>query len=127
MKTRLHESINLTFAYVKGHPALITLTLLDPRFKSTYLNSVEVDIATFEIENHLRICRDDVSDTVSENCHSGEPQPSCSSRIASSEKVEGLWDAHHKSTCNSIDTSGVENSEFLTQIKLSIQAYLSET
>ncbi|KAL3270190.1 hypothetical protein HHI36_009247 [Cryptolaemus montrouzieri] len=109
MKTRLHELMNRRFAYIKGYPALISSTLLDPRFKSTYLNSDEVDIATLEIENHLRICKDDVSDTISENCHSGEPQPSCSSRIASFEKVEGLWDAHNKSTCNLINTSGVEN------------------
>lgn len=126
MKTRLHESMNRRFAYVKGHPVLITATLLDPRFKSIYLNSDEVDIATLEIENHLRIYTDDVSDAISENYHSGESQSSCSSRIASPEKAEGLWDAHDKSSCNFIETSGVENSDYLSQIKLTIQAYLSE-
>jgi len=34
MKTQLHESMNRRFAYVKTHSALITATLLDPRFKS---------------------------------------------------------------------------------------------
>ncbi|GBP78624.1 Zinc finger BED domain-containing protein 4 [Eumeta japonica] len=33
MKTKLHESMNRRFAYVQGHAALITSTLLDPRFK----------------------------------------------------------------------------------------------
>ncbi|GBP42198.1 hypothetical protein EVAR_25824_1 [Eumeta japonica] len=69
MKTRLHESMNRRFAYVKGHPALIPSTLLDPRFKSTSLNSDEVDIAALEIENHLKMWTVDVSDTISENCH----------------------------------------------------------
>ncbi|GBP77933.1 hypothetical protein EVAR_26543_1 [Eumeta japonica] len=34
MKTKLHESMNQRFAYVQGHAALITSTLLDPRFKT---------------------------------------------------------------------------------------------
>ncbi|XP_044751633.1 zinc finger BED domain-containing protein 4-like [Coccinella septempunctata] len=121
MKTRLHESMNQRFAYIKGHPALITSTLLDPRFKNLYLNSDEVDIATKEIKNHLKMYTDDISETISE-----DPQPSCSSSIASSEKGEGLWDAHDKSSCRSLETSEMDDGDRLSNVKRLMQAYLSE-
>jgi hypothetical protein len=49
MKNQLHACLNNRFAYIKSHPALITSTLLDPRFKVKYLAGDEVDIGIKEI------------------------------------------------------------------------------
>lgn len=55
MKKKLHDYLNKRFAYIKGHPSLIISTSLDPRFKSKYLTSDEVDIGIKEILNFLNV------------------------------------------------------------------------
>ncbi|GBP73536.1 Zinc finger BED domain-containing protein 4 [Eumeta japonica] len=123
MKTKLHESMNRRFAYVQGHAALITSTLLDPRFKNTYLNSDEVDIATMEIENHMRIYADNSRETAG----TSDQEPSSSYRLSPYEKDGGLWDFHDKSTSQAIQSSDASDKDDLsTQAKKNIEIYLAE-
>lgn len=86
IQTQLHESMNRRFAYVKGHSAL---TLLDPRFNSTYLNSEEVDITTEEIRNILKSRENNMSEVKRVNSFSEES--SClSTSTSQSAREEGL-------------------------------------
>ncbi|GBP37557.1 Zinc finger BED domain-containing protein 4 [Eumeta japonica] len=110
MKTKLHESMNRRFAYVQGHAALITSTLLDPRFKNTYLNSDEVDVATMEIENHMRFYADNSRETAGT---SGQ-EPSSSYRLSPYEKYGGLWDVHDKSNSQAIQSSDASDEDDLS-------------
>ncbi|GBP34772.1 Zinc finger BED domain-containing protein 4 [Eumeta japonica] len=123
MKTKLHESMNRRFAYVQGHAALITLTLLDPRFKNTYLNSEEVDIAIMEIENHMRIYADNSRETAG----TSDQGPSSSYRLSPYQKDGGLWDVHDKSTSQAIQSSDASDKDDLsTQVKKNIEMYLAQ-
>ncbi|GBP98348.1 hypothetical protein EVAR_68689_1 [Eumeta japonica] len=85
MKTKLHESMNRRFAYVQGHAALIT-DVVGSQIQNTYLNSDEVDIATMEIENHMRIYADNSRETAGT---SGQ-EPSSSYRLSPYEKMAGF-------------------------------------
>ncbi|GBP63177.1 Zinc finger BED domain-containing protein 4 [Eumeta japonica] len=123
MKTKLQESMNQRFAYIQGHAALITWTLLDPRFKNTYLNSDEVDIATMTIENHMRIYADNSCETAG----TSDQELSSSYRLFPYEKDGGLWDVHDKSTSQEIQSSDVSDKDDLsTHVKKNIEIYLAE-
>ncbi|GBP14777.1 hypothetical protein EVAR_9671_1 [Eumeta japonica] len=84
MKTKLHESMNRRFACVQGHAALIT-DVVGSQIQNTYLNSDEVDIATMEIENHMRIYADN-----SRNSRHKRQEPSSSYRLSPYEKMAGF-------------------------------------
>lgn len=91
MKKQLHDCLNKRFAYVKGHPSLITSTLLDPRFKSKYLTSDEVDIGVKEILNFLNMQQSEVNRM--ENIHVSLSEQSDIEQA----KEEELWDIHDNS------------------------------
>jgi len=122
MKTQLHESMNRRYAYVKTHSALITATLLDPRFKSRYLISFEIDIATKEIVNFLKSRETNVGEVKSVNNSSEKPSyPSTS--ISQSAKEEGLWDVHDKSIYQT-ETAALDDQ--LSIVKKTVQFYRSQ-
>ena len=92
MRSALHESLNKKFSYVKGHPSLMAATLLDPRFKSKYLTSDEVDIAMSEIIEFLKGHNDcEVVDR--DNVPSSSAEPILPATNIQQEK-ESLWDTH---------------------------------
>lgn len=86
MKNQLNISFNKRFAYIKNQSSLICATLLDPRFKSKYLISDEVDIGIKEICNFLN-----------QKNSSNESIVSLNTVQSLEEKKEGLWDFHDRS------------------------------
>ncbi|GBP96418.1 Zinc finger BED domain-containing protein 4 [Eumeta japonica] len=63
-----------------------TLDLSFDNIQNTYLNSDEVDIATMEIENHMRIYADNSRETAG----TSDQEPSSSYRLSPYEKMEGF-------------------------------------
>ncbi|RVE41806.1 hypothetical protein evm_013553 [Chilo suppressalis] len=120
MKHALLESLNNRFSFVKGHPLLMAATLLDPRFKSKYISTDEVNIATNEIVNFLarysknthREQENDINATLfseSQNIHS---------------QIESLWDTHDQSNIEQMHTD--ENLDPTATLRQTLQCYLSE-
>ncbi|GBP17101.1 hypothetical protein EVAR_8164_1 [Eumeta japonica] len=75
----------LPYSIVDSHAALIT-DVVGSQVQNTYLNSDEVDIATMEIENHMRIYADNSRETAGT---SGQ-EPSSSYRLSPYEKMAGF-------------------------------------
>lgn len=106
MKKQLHESMNKIFAYVKGHPLLITATLLDPRFKSKYLNSDEIDIVIDQFD------------------HIVEFMKSQDRRQNQVQRHHMPWDTHDNNPDKT--TSDVDTDDHASVIRQTVQCYLSE-
>lgn len=123
MKKQLHESMNKRFAYVKGHPLLITATLLDPRFKSKYLNSDEIDIVIDQFDHIVEFMKSqDRRQNQVQRHHMPFDEPSTSS--VQSDKEEGLWDTHDNNPDKT--TSDVDTDDHASVIRQTVQCYLSE-
>lgn len=96
MKQKLLESLNKRFAYIKNSTLLLTATLLDPRFKTKYLTSDEIEIGKKEITNFLfkeenssisqQVLQDDTSHVYVEK-----------SLAARNVSKESLWEFHDNS------------------------------
>lgn len=121
MKKQLHDCLNKRFAYIKGHPSLIISTLLDPRFKSKYLTSDEVDIGIKEILNFLNVQQSESEVNRVENIHVSSSEQS----NIEQPKEEGLWDTHDNSPdrTDAVDDLEEQGSAVL---KRNIHCYLTE-
>lgn len=102
LKHKLLKSLNKRFAYVKNSTLLITATLLDPRFKTNYLTSDEIESAKKEIISFLskqeNILTSPITQTQSavlqdETTHGCVVQTSHDSKES---WEQSLWEVHDK-------------------------------
>lgn len=124
MKASLHDGLNNKFSFLRGNPSLIASTLLDPRFKSKYLSSDEVDIGVREIITFLVTLENPASFTSGVDhvrAISPEPIPSISN---TQQQKESLWDPHDSTSNLTNEMEAVEDRSFFFKQKL--ETYLTE-
>lgn len=127
MKNSLYESMNIRFSSLKKLPSLMVATILDPRFKSKYLNSNEVDIAVTELISFLTESEDSMQSSRStDNANDSSASTTCVSQTHHiQQKKESLWDVHDDKTSSHTETT--ESEEDIKHfLKEKIQSYLSE-
>ncbi|XP_035430864.2 zinc finger BED domain-containing protein 4-like [Spodoptera frugiperda] len=127
MKNSLYESMNIRFSSLKKLPSLMVTTILDPRFKSKYLNSNEVDIAVTELISFLTKSEDSMQSSRStDNANDSSASTTCVSQTHHiQQKKESLWDVHDDNTSSHTETT--ESEEDIKHfLKEKIQSYLSE-
>ncbi|CAH2103208.1 unnamed protein product [Euphydryas editha] len=125
MKNSLYETLNIKFSFIKKNTSLMVATMLDPRFKSKYLNSNEVDLAITEIVSFLT----EHNNNDSVQSHGREnPSVSTSTELVSPDsnihqEKESLWDVHDNIP-DPMEIPGSEDQK--TILREIIQSYLSE-
>ncbi|CAK1594534.1 unnamed protein product [Parnassius mnemosyne] len=126
MKNSLYDTLNTRFSYIKRQTSLMPATILDPRFKSKYLNSDELDLAMSEIisfltdyDNNSALFRG------TDNVSSVSTAPLVLSTSTSNipQDKESLWDSHDNNP-NQMDSAGSEDQKSV--LKEKIESYLSE-
>lgn len=125
MKNSLFESMNVRFSSLKKFPSLMVATILDPRFKSKYLNSNEVDIAVTELISFLTEPEVSMlSSPSTDNANDSSASTTCVSQAqhTQQEKVS-LWDVHDET---SSQTEIKESEDVKHVLKEKIHIYLSE-
>lgn len=129
MKNSLYESMNNRFSSVKKLPSLMVATLLDPRFKSKYLNSNEVDIAVTELISFLTESEGNKkSSRTTDNDNANDSVASTSTCVPQAHSIqqekESLWDVHDNTSSQTETTESEEGTKHF--LKEKIQSYLSE-
>lgn len=125
MKNALYESMNTRFSSLKKLPSLMVATILDPRFKSKYLNSNELDIAVAELISFLTEPEVSMlSHRSTDNANVSSASSTCVSQAEhTQQEKESLWDVHDD-TSSQTDTT--ETGDIKHVLKEKIQMYLSE-
>lgn len=91
MKQKLLESLNKRFVYVKNSTLLITATLLDPRFKTKYLTSDEIEVGIKEVTDFL--FKEENTQVMDETIHAHVEESSAPKKVSE----QSLWEAHDNS------------------------------
>ncbi|CAG9563758.1 unnamed protein product [Danaus chrysippus] len=128
MKNSLYESMNSRYSSVKKLPSLMVATILDPRFKSMYLNSNEVDIVVTELISFLTESEGNKkSSRNTDNDNANVSVASTSTCVPQAHSIqqekESLWDVHDNTSSQTETTESEGTNHFL---KEKIQSYLSE-
>ncbi|KAK9876459.1 hypothetical protein WA026_012773 [Henosepilachna vigintioctopunctata] len=100
-------------------------TILDPRFKSKYLNSNEADIAATELIFFLTESEVSMQSFRStDNANVSSSSTTCVSQAHHIQQEKGsLWDVHDNT---SSQTKTTESEDIIHFLKEKIQSYLSE-
>lgn len=125
MKNSLYESMNIRFSSLKRLPSLMVATILDPRFKSKYLNSNEMDIAITELISFLT--EPEVSMLSSRNTDNANVSSASTTCVSpahhTQQEKESIWDAHDDTTSQ---TETTKSEDIKHVLKEKIQSYLSD-
>ena len=117
LKSDLCESINKRFSYAKNTVQLLIATLIDPRFKTKYLISDEIETAKTEMVSFLRQINNVESREIIymdvDTEEAGSSNSTSESNTGNKSPNDNLWDTHDKmqSTVTNTNTNGFEHAD----------------
>nr|CAH7736026.1 unnamed protein product [Callosobruchus chinensis] len=136
LKIDLCESLNRRFSYTKSTMELLIATLIDPRFKTKYLTTDEVETAKTEVISFL--CQSNIHTesqssqivNMDVDIQEEEPGPSRSteSGICNNSSNGNLWDTHDKMAIKGTNTGNVDgdSGNICHELEAHLSHYLRE-
>nr|CAH7754705.1 unnamed protein product [Callosobruchus chinensis] len=136
LKIDLCESLNRRFSYTKSTMELLIATLIDPRFKTKYLTTDEVETAKTEVISFL--CQSNIHTesqsrqivNMDVDIQEEEPGPSRSTEpgICNNSSNGNLWDTHDKMAIKGTNTGNVDgdSGNICHELEAHLSHYLRE-